>query len=85
VLSPGLEIPHAAKDCTVYLHNLLFNHNCLANVSGPLYQNNQVALTLSGQTPINIEIGPSALASLHVTLKPAAPTYLLRGAPVGTA
>jgi hypothetical protein len=24
------------KDCTVYLHNLLFN-NCLANVSGPLY------------------------------------------------
>jgi hypothetical protein len=46
VLSPGLEIPHAAKDCTVYLHNLLFN-NCLANVSGPLYQNNQVALTLS--------------------------------------
>jgi hypothetical protein len=61
VLSPGLEIPHAAKDCTVYLHNLLFN-NCLANVSGPLYQNNQVVLTLSGQTPINIDLGPSALS-----------------------
>jgi hypothetical protein len=61
VLSPGLEIPHAAKDCTVYLHNLLFN-NCLANVSGLLYKNNQVTLTLSGQTPINIDLGPSALS-----------------------
>jgi hypothetical protein len=60
VLSPGLEIPHAAKDCTVYLHNLLFN-NCLANVSGPLYQNNQVALTLGGQT-LNVDLGPSALS-----------------------
>jgi hypothetical protein len=56
VLSPGLEIPHAAKDCTVYLHNLLFN-NCLANVSGPLYQNNQVVLTLSetgGGKPLSL-------------------------------
>jgi hypothetical protein len=64
VLSPGLEIPHAAKDCTVYLHNLLFN-NCLANVSGPLYQNNQVTLTLGGQT-LNIDLGPSALSSPDV-------------------
>jgi hypothetical protein len=37
------------------------HNNCLANVSGPLYQNNQLTLTLGGQT-LNVDLGPSALS-----------------------
>ena len=54
-LSPGLSIPHAVKECTVYLHNMLFN-NTIANVSGPLYQNNTLDLAMTGQTAINLTL-----------------------------